>query len=437
MAGRLLLHEELQLSEPEMTHYLATNKLTALSPFLKNFLSLQCRRCGNKQRHLFGEMPCSNCKKTHAYCRKCINMGRVMACTPLYWWTGPKPVWPQLAHPMVWSGQLTPAQQKASNCIYHAIKTGQASLLIHAVCGAGKTEMLFEGIAFALKSQKRICLATPRADVVRELLPRFEQAFLGVEIVGLYGGNGAHQQTGQLTIATTHQLLRYQHAFDVMIIDEVDAFPYHADPSLPYATKRAQTQQATTIYLTATPREKRLKRLPTIFVPVRYHGYPLPIPQLKIVPLFDHSHGLTSLWTWYKGRTDPNRQLLIFTATIKQANQLFPVIKRRYPDQRVMLVHANDAERIDKVRQFRDKQLDILITTTILERGVTFPSVDVVVLQADHHVFDQAALVQIAGRAGRDPKDPNGDVIFIYSGKTRAIAHAVRAIKRMNKKAGF
>ncbi|WP_241211389.1 DEAD/DEAH box helicase family protein [Amphibacillus jilinensis] len=360
-----------------------------------------------------------------------------MACTTLYLWTGPTPVWPQVPQPMVWSGHLTRDQQKASNWIYHAIETGQTRLLIHAVCGAGKTEMLFEGIALALKSQKRICLATPRADVVRELLPRFEQAFSGVKIVGLYGGSGGHQQTGQLTIATTHQLLRYQQAFDVMIIDEVDAFPFHADASLPYATKRAQKHHATTIYLTATPREKRLKRLPTIFVPVRYHGYPLPVPQLKIVPLFDQSHGLTSLWKWHKGRTDPSRQLLIFTATIKRANLLFPVIKRQHPTQKVMAVHANDTERIDKVRQFRDKQLDILITTTILERGVTFPAVDVVVLQADHHVFDQAALVQIAGRAGRDPNDPNGDVIFICNGKTKAIAHAVKAIERMNKKAGF
>src|SRR5699024_11776304 len=81
------------------------------------------------------------------------------------------------------------------------------------------------------------------------------------------------------------------------------------------------------------------------------------------------------------------------------------------------------------------KEIFILLTTTILERGVTFPSVDVAVLDAGHDVFDEAALVQIAGRAGRSPDDPDGEVVFFHDGKTESIVDAVRSIKTMDKRA--
>src|SRR5699024_10868656 len=69
-------------------------------------------------------------------------------------------------------------------------------------------------------------------------------------------------------------------------------------------------------------------------------------------------------------------------------------------------VHSEDRLREQKIKKFRKKHLHVLITTTILERGVTFPSIDVIVLHAGHKVFDEAALIQIAGRAGRNKDDP-------------------------------
>ena len=59
-----------------------------------------------------------------------------------------------------------------------------------------------------------------------------------------------------LTIATTHQLLRFYQAFDVLIVDEVDAFPYSADQSLQYAVEQARKIPSSIIHLTATPNEK-------------------------------------------------------------------------------------------------------------------------------------------------------------------------------------
>ncbi len=87
------------------------------------------------------------------------------------------------------------------------------------------------------------------------------------------------------------------------------------------------------------------------------------------------------------------------------------------------------------MQAFRNRETAIILTTTILERGVTFPSVDVAILDAAHDVFDEAALVQIAGRAGRSPADPTGEVVFFHEGRSDAMDKAVRAIQDMNRRA--
>lgn len=453
LSGKLLLREELPLDEKTFQQFLEQKLITPTTSILTKSLSRQCQRCGNKKKSLFASIPCEICHSTHLYCRKCIEMGRVMACQPLYYWSGEKPVWPVHEDPCTWDGALTHLQQRAADRIAEAIAAREYELLCWAVCGAGKTEMLFPGITKALKLGKRICITTPRADVVRELLPRIRRAYQDVEVEGLYGGSEDKAGNAQLILATTHQLLRYQDAFDVMVIDEIDAFPFHADPSLPFAAERAKTSASTTIYLTATPRRNHRKRLnrrnlPHIFVPVRFHGHPLPVPKLNIS--FSLKSDLKkailpqAFQKWTSIRETRKRQLLIFVPAIAMAEnlqepltQFFLEIGTISQPEQLTAVHAADPDREEKVQQFREKQLHILITTTILERGVTFPSVDVAVLDAGHEVFDEAALVQIAGRAGRSPDDPTGEIVFFHEGKTDAMVQAKEAIRKMNQRGGI
>ena len=100
-----------------------------------------------------------------------------------------------------------------------------------------------------------------------------------------------------------------------------------------------------------------------------------------------------------------------------------------------MTVHASDPDRLDKVQAMRDHQLAFLVTTTILERGVTFPGIDVGVLGADSEIFSTAALVQIAGRVGRSLERPGGAVTFWIQENSRRIEEARRQIAEMNRRA--
>jgi competence protein ComFA len=74
----------------------------------------------------------------------------------------------------------------------------------------------------------------------------------------------------------------------------------------------------------------------------------------------------------------------------------------------------------------------VLLTTTILERGVTIPNIDVAVIGSEDRVFTESALVQIAGRAGRSSEFPTGDVTFFHYGKTSEMVKARNQIFNMN-----
>ena len=100
-----------------------------------------------------------------------------------------------------------------------------------------------------------------------------------------------------------------------------------------------------------------------------------------------------------------------------------------------MTVHASDPQRLQKVQAMRERQLSFLVTTTIIERGVTFPGIDVGVLGADEEVFSTAALVQIAGRVGRSKERPGGAVTFWVQENSRRIEEAKQQIKSMNRRA--
>src|SRR5699024_11849618 len=123
---------------------------------------------------------------------------------------------------------------------------------------------------------------------------------------------------------------------------------------------------------------------------------------------------------------NPQRQLLIFVSIIKLAEKLTEQLQYMHEAQDgalasmpISYVNADDEQRKEKVHQFRNKEITTLITTTILERGVTFPSVDVAILDAGHDVFDEAALVEMAGRGGRSADDRTGDGVFFHDGKRR------------------
>lgn len=106
------------------------------------------------------------------------------------------------------------------------------SFLLWAVTGAGKTEMIFPLVDSVISKGGRVLIASPRRDVVIELDPRIRRAFPKKSVVTLYGGSDQRWERGDITLSTTHQLFRFHEAFDLVIVDEIDAFPFHPQCTL-------------------------------------------------------------------------------------------------------------------------------------------------------------------------------------------------------------
>ncbi|MGD6967716.1 DEAD/DEAH box helicase [Rossellomorea vietnamensis] len=437
LAGKALLPDEI----PHPLEVIQTHYENGHISYSKGIQLLktnpQCNRCGNQDQSLFASFPCSRCNEQCTYCRKCIMMGRVSQCTPLIQWTGQSQN--TTIDSFQWNGTLSQGQQTASDKVAASIQ-GNTDLLVWAVCGAGKTEVLFHGIHQALKTGKRVCIATPRTDVILELAPRLRKVFPEARPIALYGGSEDRHKYSQLVLSTTHQLYRYKEAFDTLIVDEVDAFPYSFDKTLKYAVEKARKPISSLIYLTATPtsslqRECSRGKRNHVTIPARYHRHPLPVPALKWggnwKALLEKGNLALPIKKWTEKRITTNKKSLIFLPSVKTMGKALPLFQKIHPE--IEAVHAEDPERKEKVQKMRDGEIPILLTTTILERGVTIPNIDVAVMGAEEEIFTESALVQIAGRAGRSAEYPTGDITFFHYGKTRSMLKSAHHIKEMNR----
>jgi competence protein ComFA len=178
------------------------------------------------------------------------------------------------------------------------------------------------------------------------------------------------------------------------------------------------------IYLTATPDEKLYKEvecgnMALVQLNARPHGHPVIVPKVKLMP------SVVCL-LFLLCRTSDNRRWLIFVPTRKIARTLAMLLRIDY-----LTSQSEQKEKI--IDRFRNLEKRILISTTILERGVTFDDIDVIVLFADHSVFDTASLVQISGRVGRSFRFPKGECIFLSRSKTLAVGECLRKIQRANR----
>ncbi|MCZ2257269.1 DEAD/DEAH box helicase [Sporosarcina sp. G11-34] len=396
-----------------------------------------CNRCENTTQTRFTTFTCAKCEGDCTYCRHCLKMGRVSSCTDLIIWTGQPSIYP-VTHSIAWAGILTPRQQKASNELGEST-TLQRPHLIHAVCGAGKTEILFEPIHKQLQAGKRVCIAAPRVDVILELEPRFRAAFPTTTIEALYGGAKPSHASAQLILATTHQLYRFRKAFDVIFVDEADAFPYTADETLRRAVKKAAKPQAPIHSVTATPSKKliaTMKQTGAIStINRRYHGHALPVPRYET--LWNYTRHIkrgrlpVKLRKWTEQRLERKEPFLIFFHNILLMEEAEPLIQKL--DGRINAVHAAHPDRKVFVQALRDEKIPGLLTTTILERGITIPNVQVAVIGSEQQTFTSAALVQIGGRVGRSSEHPTGDFVLFHHGISHAMDDANREIIRLNK----
>ena len=423
--GRLFTEQELSHEERQQAKQIPSMK--------KEKDQQYCQRCGSQIEEEW-HLPIGA-----FYCRECLIMKRIRSDQNLYYF--PQERFPQ-QDVLKWSGQLTPFQERVSQGLLQAVDKKEATL-VHAVTGAGKTEMIYQVVAKVIDQGGAVCLASPRIDVCLELHKRLQNDF-SCEIALLYGESDPYFRT-PLVVATTHQLLKFYQAFDLLIVDEVDAFPYVDNPVLYHAVNNCVKETGLRIFLTATStdeldRKVKQGELKRLSLPRRFHGNPLIVPKPIWLSHFNRyleKNGLPpKLKLYIEKQRKTAYPLLIFASEIKKGEKLKEILQEKFPNEKIGFVSSITADRLEQVQAFRDGDLTILISTTILERGVTFPRVDVFVVEANHQLFTKSSLVQIGGRVGRSMDRPTGELIFFHDGLNLSIKKAIKEIKQMNQEAG-
>lgn len=376
-------------------------------------MGFECQRCGNQDPASLGVGPTGN-----PYCRLCLPFQGKTA--------GPyvhqgDPIRLELGYP------LSLEQSRVSKAILSSIQKNRP-VLVSAVTGAGKTELVYESMALMLSNRKQVGFAIPRHDVVLELGPRIQAAFPKAKVVTVCEGH-TEDLTGDIVVLTAHQLYRYPKYFDLLVFDEIDAFPYKGNRLLNRFFR--DSLRGTYVLLSATPSLADIRNVTesggtVISLSVRYHGKPLPVPSFvpyRWLPQWDIAHRL-------KGFLDRQKPVFLFVPTIAKARSTATLLSHWFP--KGTSVDSKDPKREAKIAEFKAGKLDYLVCTSVLERGVTVPDLQVMVLDSDHPVFDASALVQIAGRAGRKKGHEDGTVLFYGWRKEPHVEEAIETIERLN-----
>ena len=374
---------------------------------------MECRRCGNKDPAYF--------YKGHKgyYCRKCVRFSRILLEEEIF------PMDYEIAEGAEEYGfdyRLTDLQLRASRQCVEDLKYGD--VLLYCVCGAGKTEIAVESISDYLSRGLKVAYAISRREVVIELTKRFQKIFSKAKVTGVYGGH--HEElTGDLIVCTCHQLYRYYRTFDLLILDEADAFPLKGNETLMNISVSACKGRV--LYSTATVDEtlqKVMERRPyrSVELYVRPSFKPLAVPKVFYLPRYPALFILFLLLRKMKG------QCIIFTTSKNDCERFYRIFSVFFS---CTYVYADLPERKRNIEAFRDKKFQYIFATTVLERGITIRNVSVIILNFAR-IFDQSNLVQMLGRVGRGTGSVFGEAYVISDHFDSSIQKTLSYLKKAN-----
>ena len=323
--------------------------------------------------------------------------------------------------------ELTQEQRLLSGAILEAYKQ-KKHVLVDAVTGSGKTEIVFAVIQYALLLGHKVAFVIPRKDVVIEMVDRFSKVFPTLHIGAMYGG--VQEKSDDFMVLTTHQIYHFQAYFDLIIFDEVDAFPYHGNPVLKALVNRASI--GSIVYLSATfYREEMLtfqeRGGVILHLYKRYHGYPL--PELTILKA-NRWLKMYVLYLQIKKLYALKTPFIVFVPTIYIGETIAWWVLKLF--KKGMWVHSKSDYRDQAVKAFKAKKLRYLISTSILERGITLAHLQVIIYASDHGLMDEKTIVQMAGRVGRKTISPKGQVILICEKISAAMEASQKRIRTAN-----
>jgi ATP-dependent DNA helicase RecG len=316
---------------------------------------------------------------------------------------------------------LTGAQRRVIEEIWSDMEAPHPmNRLLQGDVGSGKTAVAACAMLGAVRAGYQAALMAPTEILAEQHYTSLKTLLepLGIEIVLLVGKHSSaakkkayeHTATGTASIAVGTQALiqegvKFKH-LGLVIVDEQHRFGVLQRAAL----REKGLGNPDVLVMTATPIPRTLTM--TVFGDLDLSVIDELPPGRR--PVKTHSKPLTDRASVYEGVRKliaEGRQAYFVCPMVNESEKLlaqaaeelyYRLSTQVYPDLRVGLLHGQmkSKEKDLVMEQFRAHELDILVSTTVIEVGVDVPNASVMVVE-DANRFGLSQLHQLRGRVGR------------------------------------
>ena len=319
--------------------------------------------------------------------------------------------------------RLTPGQKQALKDIVDDLQRAQPmNRLLQGDVGAGKTIVALLAALVAMENGLQVAFMAPT-----EILA--EQHFLGISrllqastfrVALLTGATGAAARRAQLAaieagtmhlVVGTHALVQGDvrfHRLGLVVIDEQHRFGV-----LQRATLRAKGLLPDVLVMTATPIPRTLAL--TAYGDLDVSAIrDLPPGRLPVKTAAKPESRRDDVYAFVREQVAAGRQAYVVYPLVEESDKVDVkaatemadhLAQDVFPEYRVGLLHGrmkSDAK--DRVmKAFAAGELDILVSTTVVEVGVDVPNASVMIVEHAER-FGLSQLHQLRGRVGRDAR---------------------------------
>lgn len=316
--------------------------------------------------------------------------------------------------------ELTKAQKKVTNEICRDLRSPRhMQRLLQGDVGSGKTVVAAIALYATVTAGYQGALMVPTEILAQQHIESLNQLFDPLEIrFALLTGSTKPKERRQLLtelasgeldiVVGTHALIQEDVNFrnlGLVITDEQHRFGVNQRQVL-----REKGLRPDVLFMTATPIPRTLAI--TVYGEMDVSIIDeLPAGRIPVETRWVRHPQLDNVLEWVKQELRQGHQMYVICPLIeesealdvKNATEIFEKLQEFFaPDYAVGLLHGKmkNQEKDDIMQEFKDDQLQVLVSTTVIEVGVNVPNATVMLIM-DADRFGLAQLHQLRGRVGR------------------------------------
>lgn len=290
--------------------------------------------------------------------------------------------------------------------------------LVQGDVGSGKTVVAAMALLLAIESGYQGAMMAPTEILAEQHYLALRQAFqpLGLNVELLTGSRSKREREEVLrrtalgecqVLVGTHALVQETVAFKALglaVTDEQHRFGVRQRANL-----QAKGENPHVLIMTATPIPRTLAL--TVYGDLSLSVIDeLPPGRKEIKTCHISEKNRQKLYRFMEQEIAKGRQIYVVCPLVKEsevldlraATELAQVIAGRFPHEQVGLLHGRmrKQEKEAVINGFRENQIKIIVSTTVIEVGVNVPNASVMVIESAER-FGLAQLHQLRGRVGR------------------------------------